>query len=106
MIWDVATIRALNEIVNKKYDELRGELDRQGCTPYQVALRWKEYLDSHGIDRRPMQLPRRRNGGAPRVFIECPWSLHNSTPGSVYTKSELFFPMDLAEKIVILGAMP
>lgn len=104
MTWDAKTLGLLNSIVEKKYDEMWYEF--RECTPYQVALRWKEYLDLQGIERRPMQIPRRRSGDGPYVFIECPWSVNNSTPGNVYSKSELFFPMDLAEKIVILGAMP
>ena len=96
MIWDAAAIRALSRVVDHKFDE-EFRYDLEG---------WKCYLAEHGIVRKPMQLPRKRSGVSPCVFIECPWSVHNSTPGAVYTKSELFFPMDLAEKIVVLGGMP
>lgn len=96
MIWDAKALRALSDIVDRKYDaEFRDD-----------AKGWKRYLDEHGIVRRPFQLNKKRSGGNPCVWIECPLSVHNSVPGSLYTKSELFFPMDLAEKIIVLEGMP
>jgi hypothetical protein len=71
MIWDIAVIKALSRIVDNKYDELQGVDYVPGLEGGMAAQlrRWKEYLDLHGIERKPMQLPRRRNGGAPCVFI-------------------------------------
>jgi hypothetical protein len=60
----------------------------------------------HGVIRNPFQFHKIRSGGHPCVWIECPWSVRNSVPGAVYTKSELFFSTDLAEKIIVLEGMP
>lgn len=95
MIWDVRTLNALSRIVDRKFNE--GCWDEAG---------WKKYLADHGIERRPFQLNKKRSSGNPHVWIECPWSVRHSTPGAAYTKSELFFPMDLAEKIIVLEGMP
>lgn len=96
MIWDAKAIRSLSDIVDRKYDaEFKHDL-----------AGWKKYLAEHGITRKPWNLPRKRSSGDPHVWIECPWSVHNSTPGAMYTKSDLYFPMDLAEKIVVLEGMP
>lgn len=93
MTWDAKTLRALSDLTHTKYDaQFRGRLEE-----------WKGYLSSVGIERsgRPP-----RSGGPRRVFIECPWSVDNSTPGILSSKSNLFFPEELAEKIVVLGVMP
>ena len=96
MIWDVRALNALTKIVDRKFDE---------DFLYDLAG-WKQYLAEHDIIRKPFQFRKKRSSGDPHVWIECPWSVRNSAPGAVYTKSELFFPMDLAEKIVILEGMP
>lgn len=94
MKWEVEALNSLAMIVYLKYNtQFWGRLEE-----------WKGYLSSVGIERRPWRLP--RSGGPVRVFIECPWSVGNSVPGQVYTKWNLYIPEDLAEKIVVLGAMP
>lgn len=107
MIWDAARLRKLDDIVNRKFDEFQHELPDSGSGQERrkVLGRWTEYLSEHGIIRRPFQF-KKQSGKEPCVWIECPWSVRYSTPGAAYTKSELFFPMDLAEKIVILEWMP
>lgn len=92
----VEFIIRLSNLVDRKFDEdFRHDLEG-----------WKKYLAEHGIERRPFQFNKKRSSGDPHVWIECPWSVNNSTPGAAYTKSELFFPMDLAEKIIVLEGMP
>ena len=92
----VEFIIRLSNLVDRKFDEdFRHDLEG-----------WKKYLAEHGIERRPFQFNKKRSSGDPYVWIECPWSVNNSTPGAVYTKSELFFPMELAEKIIVLEGMP
>lgn len=100
MIWDWKALRALSDIVDRKYDAEFHGVDSGN------PARWIRYLAEHGIERRPFQFNKKRSSGNPHVWIECPWSVRHSTPGSAYTKRELFFPMDLAEKIVILDGMP
>lgn len=96
MTWDAHSLRLLSDLVDRKFDEeFRENLSG-----------WKTYLDSHEIIRKPWTFHKKRSSENPYVWIECPWSIHNSTPGAVYTKSELYFPMELAEKIVVLGTMP
>lgn len=93
MIWDARSIRALSDIVDRKYDgEFKGDL-----------AGWRRYLSEHGIARETWGV---RSSVSPCVWIECPWSVSNSTPGALYSKSNIHFPVELAEKIVVLGCMP
>jgi len=93
---DVKFLTRLSNLVDRKFDE-DFQNDLEG---------WKKYLAEHGVVRKPFQFHKKLSGGHPCVWIECPWSVRNSVPGAVYTKSELFFPTDLAEKIIVLEGMP
>lgn len=85
------TFNALIEAVYKKYnEEFWGE-----------AEAWSSYLRDLEIVR-----SHKRRSPTPVVYIECPWSVHNSPVGSIHGKIYLYIPMELAEKIVMLGAMP
>ena len=103
MKWDIEALKALDKIVETKFDEFQaglGDVSRS-----QVLDEWKKYLKLHGIDRQPATFKKRGSGKA-CVWLECPWSVQNSTPGAVYTKSNLLFSMDIAEKILVLEQMP
>jgi hypothetical protein len=108
MIWDVNTFRALSRLVDKKFDEFRLDDNFYADNFYaagQILDKWKEYLKLHGIERVPAGF-KKRGSKETYVWIECPWSVHNSTPGAVYTKSNLYFTLELAEKIIVLEGMP
>lgn len=108
MSWTVESLIALNRVVERKFDDFQSNLmdeNRGDVSRSQILGHWKQYLKLHGIDRQPATFKKRGSGEA-YVWIECPWSVQNSTPGAVYTKSNLFLPMDLAEKILVLEQMP
>ena len=107
MSWTVESLAALNRVVERKFDELQARLndDATQTKRREVLDEWKKYLKLHGIDRQPATFKKRGSGKA-CVWLECPWSVQNSTPGAVYTKSNLLFSMDLAEKILVLEQMP
>jgi hypothetical protein len=98
MEWTPHIFRELSSIVDAKFDlEYRDLPDRSA---------WSSYLDSCGIMSRRGNYPGVKFDGSPRIVIECPWSVRNSTPGVVSSKIHIGIPRDLAEKIVVLCVMP
>ena len=94
MKWEAEELGNLTSVVHEKYySEFWGLLPK-----------WIEYLASLGVARGTTAA--RRSSGAPRVWIECPWSVQNSPIGNPNAKMYLYFPANLAEKIVVLGFMP
>ena len=96
MIWTVEHLRSLEKVVHDKYDsEFKDK-----------PTDWMGYLEQNGIARRKVRWGRPPHLQGPLVYIECPHSLHNSTPGIIDTKWSIYFPEELAERIITLQYMP
>jgi hypothetical protein len=97
MTWTVEHLRSLNKVVTDKYNS---EFDTKWPSD------WMKYLEKNGI-----MLRRATEGRPPElqgrlVFIECPLSVQNSIPGVRHTKWSIYFPEELAERIITLQYMP
>jgi hypothetical protein len=110
--WNIDSFKVLSRVVDRKFDEFRAnDSGRSPCNSWhrtssqRVLDEWKEYLALHGIERVPAGF-RKQGCKETYVWMECPWSVRNSVPGAVHTKSNLYFPLELAEKIVFLEGMP
>lgn len=95
MTWEYESINSLTKTVYLRYNT---------CY-WGDAERWASYLCSVGIRRSPGRLRPTMRLSEPHLFIECPYSVHNSVVGSGL-KHYLLIPEDVAEKILLLGAMP
>jgi hypothetical protein len=94
MKWDFESLNALIMVLYVKYNgEYWGDLQS-----------WREYLEGVGVKSSAGRLRPQQRLPFPHVFIECPWSVHNSVPGG--TKYYLLIPQETAEKIVLFGTMP
>jgi hypothetical protein len=95
MDWNRDTFRVLIDLVNDKYDsDFRHSLES-----------WLEHLEALGIKRLYGSAAFQQRAAQKTVWMECPHSLHNSIIGSS-NKAHIHIPVDLAEKIVVLGGMP
>lgn len=100
MNWTSDLLGRLTDAVSTKYDD-----HFWNCLPA-----WREYLNESGIEWIPepnvRSHIRKKGTGETFVWIECPWSVHNSPIGNINGKVSLLIPAKLAEKIVTLGEMP
>jgi hypothetical protein len=95
MDWNPDTFRVLTDLVNDRYD-----------SDFRHSVKsWIEHLESLGIKRLYGSAAFQRKAAQNTVWIECPYSLHNS-PIGISSKAHIHIPIDLAEKIVVLGSMP
>lgn len=85
------TLNVLTKIIYDKYNSRFWN-----CLP-----EWKEYVASLNI-LWDTKKPKPKDS----VFIECPWSVHNSPIGNINGKAYLSIPNDLANKILLFGVMP
>lgn len=95
MKWNSVSLSRLIDVVNLKYERDFRD-DSEG---------WFRYLKSLDIKREPYRVlwyPQYED----HLWMECPWSVHNSTPGIWASKWNIFIHFDLAEKILVLGEMP
>jgi hypothetical protein len=93
--WNLDTLKVLTNLVDDRYDsEFRHSLES-----------WLEHLEAMGIERLYGSAVFQQRAAQKTVWIECPYSIRNSPIGST-RKAHIHIPIDLAEKIVVLGSMP